>query len=548
MPDLDFIRQGIREEDEPNNDFQYEEGLNNMMNSMTLGDRSMLNISLHGQGNGFNQNPLNYRNEGGDHFGNMMPNVNFLPNVNVNANLNPNVNAKSKFPNPSMNYFKHQNFDEYEDNQHFNISPYIDENPRRGKFDQMGGGFNSAGNFFPNNANNNFGNFYPINNNVNTNFFGNSGNIGNVNNFNLNPQYMNTQRGHINISNNVHTPNMYMNNNPNMYNMNYMNMNMNSNIPMNNFPNNSNGFNSTQNSMNMSNYSANSNYSTAPNEGFFTKKFHNNHHKSGNNSYSKTSIGFNTSLGNEGRKDRGQGNDIPTFEEILDNAISFSKDHSGSRLIQKKFEDGSEQEREKIFSKIQPELLNLCRDVFGNYVIQKILDHSRENVERKSIIVRALSGKFYDLTLHMYGCRVIQKFIEVSEYEDVQLAMRELQNYFSTCIEDQNGNHVMQKLIEKLKQGDHDEIVATAIKRVFSLCVHQYGCRVMQKLLEYCQDSERERILFHIYLRVIDLCQDQFGNYVIQHILDKIGGSKIQPIFDELKGKIFEMSIHKFAR
>jgi len=50
-----------------------------------------------------------------------------------------------------------------------------------------------------------------------------------------------------------------------------------------------------------------------------------------------------------------------------------------------------------------------------------------------------------------------------------------------------------------------------------------------------------------VYKRVIDLCQDQFGNYVIQHIIEKMGQGRIDAIYTDLRGKIFELSIHKFA-
>ena len=80
------------------------------------------------------------------------------------------------------------------------------------------------------------------------------------------------------------------------------------------------------------------------------------------------------------------------------------------------------------------------------------------------------------------------------------------------------------------------------------MSTHQYGCRVIQRIFEYCTNDEKEKILAEIYERVIDLCQDQFGNYVIQHIIEKMGQGRIDKIYDDLRGKIFDLSIHKFAR
>jgi hypothetical protein len=46
---------------------------------------------------------------------------------------------------------------------------------------------------------------------------------------------------------------------------------------------------------------------------------------------------------------------------------------------------------------------------------------------------------------------------------------------------------------------------------------------------------------------VINLCQDQYGNYVIQHLLNHRLGQKCKEIYKALKGRILEMSMHKFA-
>ena len=91
--------------------------------------------------------------------------------------------------------------------------------------------------------------------------------------------------------------------------------------------------------------------------------------------------------------------DEPSINEIIEKAVEYSKEHSGSRLIQKKYEECSEEERDKIFNKLQPEILSLSKDVFGNYAIQKILDF--KDYEKNRIIFNSLKEKFYDLSLHM---------------------------------------------------------------------------------------------------------------------------------------------------
>ena len=46
---------------------------------------------------------------------------------------------------------------------------------------------------------------------------------------------------------------------------------------------------------------------------------------------------------------------------------------------------------------------------------------------------------------------------------------------------------------------------------------------------------------------MINLCTDQYGNYVIQNLLETRHGENCKEIYEALKGRILEMSIHKFA-
>lgn len=48
-------------------------------------------------------------------------------------------------------------------------------------------------------------------------------------------------------------------------------------------------------------------------------------------------------------------------------------DQHGSRFIQQKLETATVNEKIKIFSEIIPHAHNLMTDVFGNYVIQKVM-------------------------------------------------------------------------------------------------------------------------------------------------------------------------------
>lgn len=55
--------------------------------------------------------------------------------------------------------------------------------------------------------------------------------------------------------------------------------------------------------------------------------------------------------------------------------LLFSTDQFGSRFIQQKLETATVEEKTKILAEIIPNALGLMIDVFGNYVIQKVIFH-----------------------------------------------------------------------------------------------------------------------------------------------------------------------------
>lgn len=67
----------------------------------------------------------------------------------------------------------------------------------------------------------------------------------------------------------------------------------------------------------------------------------------------------------------GAGNQIMTPKMGI---MEMCQDQNGSRQIQQQFEHGSDQEKENIYNSIQENILVLMKDVFGNYVIQKMFE------------------------------------------------------------------------------------------------------------------------------------------------------------------------------
>lgn len=157
-----------------------------------------------------------------------------------------------------------------------------------------------------------------------------------------------------------------------------------------------------------------------------------------------------------------------------------------------------------------------------------------------------LVENMHDLALQMYGCRVIQKGLEVLPLPRVKGMLDRLKTDVMTCVLDQNGNHVIQKCIE-VAPDQVGFLIDLFNGKVRTLSAHPYGCRVIQRVLEYCNPAHTEPILSEVLRNASHLTRDQYGNYVIQHVLNRENPAQVSHIVKCVKGNMLSLSQHKFA-
>jgi len=126
-----------------------------------------------------------------------------------------------------------------------------------------------------------------------------------------------------------------------------------------------------------------------------------------------------------------------------------------------------------------------------------------------------LRTNIVELSMHVYGCRVVQKVLDVFDATFHGLIISELVERLTECVCDPNGNHVVQKAIERASPELLQPVVDILREDVFTLATHLYGCRVMQRVLEYCISEQSSPILQLIVKFGPELLRDQFGNYVV---------------------------------
>jgi mRNA-binding protein PUF3 len=200
-------------------------------------------------------------------------------------------------------------------------------------------------------------------------------------------------------------------------------------------------------------------------------------------------------------------------------------------------------------------------DVFGNYVIQKLFEHG--NQVQKRVLAEQMKNHVMELSMQMYGCRVVQKVclmsLQYRRYANAVQALEhvladqqaelveELQADVLKCVKDQNGNHVVQKAIERVPT-EHIQFVIDAFRgQVHVLATHPYGCRVIQRILEYCKPHDQVAVLEELHQCATMLITDQYGNYVTQHVIQHGKPEDRAKIIKIITAQLLTLSKHKFA-
>lgn len=92
-------------------------------------------------------------------------------------------------------------------------------------------------------------------------------------------------------------------------------------------------------------------------------------------------------------------------------------------------------------------------DPFGNYLCQKLLEFS--NDEQRTVLINNAAPEMVTIALNSHGTRALQKMIEfISTPEQIQTVINALNGKVVELIQDLNGNHVIQKCLNRLSPDD----------------------------------------------------------------------------------------------
>lgn len=141
--------------------------------------------------------------------------------------------------------------------------------------------------------------------------------------------------------------------------------------------------------------------------------------------------------------------------------------------------------------------------------------------EQRNHIVDSVRNDLVTISLNMHGTRAVQKTIDfLSTPHQIQSIIYALGTSVVTLIKDLNGNHVIQKCLNRLGAEDNQFIYNAVAQHCVEVATHRHGCCVLQRCIDHASEAQRMQLVAEITFNALTLVQDPFGNYVVQYVLD----------------------------
>jgi hypothetical protein len=197
--------------------------------------------------------------------------------------------------------------------------------------------------------------------------------------------------------------------------------------------------------------------------------------------------------------------------------LPLAKDQAGCRFLQEKLDKEPQEATPLFFEAILPYIMNLVKDPFGNYLIQKLCNNL--NPEQIMKILEKISTTILDIGSNNHGTRVIQHLIDyLSNDQLLNYFIKSIEPYVIPLLKELNGTHIIQQLLLKHPQCSN-HINKIIVDNCASLASHSHGCCVLQKFLNGKDKNLKENLINNLINNCLVLIIDQYGNYVIQSIL-----------------------------
>ncbi len=244
------------------------------------------------------------------------------------------------------------------------------------------------------------------------------------------------------------------------------------------------------------------------------------------------------------------------FSKIKNDLIIISLHNYGTRVFQKileklemgKYLDIETDELNNIFRKlIDNHILDLCSDINGNHVFQKIVKIYPK--EKNDFIFDILSENVIPISKLKQGLTIFENCFLIANKSQKEKVMNSIIKDISNLINDEFGNYIIQLLVS-FKDKNYNKIIFDYFKKnLVELSSKKFSSNVIDRAIIH--DCENSLSLIHYMIKnelAKELIIDQYGNYVVQKALNITKGDTFNKLIEQIKPVIEKLKTSTIGR
>ena len=183
---------------------------------------------------------------------------------------------------------------------------------------------------------------------------------------------------------------------------------------------------------------------------------------------------------------------------------------------------------------------------------------------RIQFILNAFKGQVKELSMHPYGCRVIQRILEHTANCHKQAILDELRSCSTDLVQDQYGNYVIQHVMQHGYEPDRNLLVKEVQSHLLEFSQHKFASNVVEKCLQYANKRDRDDMIWTIINVTFDMnspvdaktghcvlesmVRDPYANYVVQKVIDVSDERQRGAILRYVKENIVQLRRYTYGK
>lgn len=121
-------------------------------------------------------------------------------------------------------------------------------------------------------------------------------------------------------------------------------------------------------------------------------------------------------------------------------------------------------------------------------------------------------GQIVEVALNTHGTRAVQKLIEtLTSREQRALVISALGPGVVSLIKDLNGNHVVQRCLQRLGPDDSQFVYDAARNHCVEIATHRHGCCVLQRCIDFATPTQKTDLVAEVAKNALPLSQVGLG-------------------------------------